>query len=104
VRALVESYRDSGIAVHAVHVPMTWPAGYYDRLAPAAALERKEWLEQYNASTGQSFTDIAQAGGGRKTIMQQSDELVPAVMHLTIEEAWWPVFDEFYDLYIGLCR
>ncbi len=32
------------------------------------------------------------------------DELVPSIMRFTIAEPWWPVFDEFYELYLELCR
>jgi hypothetical protein len=43
-------------------------------------------------------------GSSWQLLRIHADELVPAVMHLTIEEAWWPVFDEFYEVYVTLCR
>ena len=51
-----------------------------------------------------AFAEIARLGGGDKVRIDRAAELVPAMMHLTIEEAWWPAFDEFYALYLRLCR
>lgn len=104
IHALMESYRDLGIIVHAAHIPMEFPANYYNSLPPLKSLEARKWLEDYNKSTGQAFADIAQAGCGRKTEMAKADELVPSIMHFTIEEGWWSVFDEFYETYLKLCR
>jgi hypothetical protein len=104
VRALLDSYRDAGITLHAVHVPMEYPPGHYEGLSPGKAAESRQWLEDYNQTTGALFAELAQTGGGRKTQLRQADELVPSIMHFTLEEAWWPVFDEFYAMYVGLCR
>ena len=38
------------------------------------------------------------------TTLTEPEELVPAIMHFAIEDAWWTVFDEFYALYLELCR
>lgn len=104
VHALMDSFRDSGITVHAVHVPMAYRAGHYDRLTPEQAEEARQFLEEYNASTRKTFTEIADAGGGRSAQVTDAEQLVPSIMHFTIEEAWWPVFDEFYAMYRELCR
>jgi hypothetical protein len=83
---------------------MEYRAGFEESLPPIKAVEAQQWLEQYNKTTGEMFASIAESGGGRKTEMKQADELVPSIMHFTIEEAWWPVFDEFYEANLGLCR
>jgi hypothetical protein len=104
VRALLESMRDGGVTVHAVHVPME----PHPRVAATSTTDdaRKvsTWMEQYNTSTGEIFTSIAELGGGQKTEMTNARDLVPAIMHFTIEDGWWPVFDEFYARYLELCR
>jgi len=61
-------------------------------MPPARAAEAMTWLEHYNKSTGEVFADIASNGGGHKTELSQSNQLVPSIMHFTIEEAWWSVF------------
>ncbi len=104
VHALLDGMRDSGITVNAVHVPMQYPPGMYERLAPPQAEERRTWLEKYNADTARMFAQLADAGGGKKTELGGADALVPAIMRFTIEEAWWPVFDEFYQAYVETCR
>ena len=104
VRAAVESYRDMGITTHAVHVPMQHAADYLRSMTPDRLIHEREKLHAYNTTTGSVFADIADAGGGQKTQMDDAALLVPQIMHFTIEEAWWPVFDEFYELYLQLCR
>jgi Mg-chelatase subunit ChlD len=104
VRELLDTLRNSGITVHAVHVPMQYPKGYFERLAPERADAARQWLQDYHESTGKAFADIADGGGGKKAELTRAEELVPAVMHFTIEEAWWSVFDEFYGMYLELCR
>jgi len=94
VNNLVDSYRDREIMVHAVHVPMSY--GSYP-LSNA-------WFDQYNSSTGATFAEIAHRGGGRKVELHEAEQLVPSVMHFALEESWWPVFDEFYRLYLESCR
>jgi hypothetical protein len=104
VRALLAGMRDSGVTVHAVHVPMSYPPGTYERLDPPAAEERRLWLENYNKTTSATFADIADNGGGKKTELAAAEQLVPAIMHFTIEEGWWSAFDEFYAVYLEMCR
>lgn len=104
VHALLDGMRDSGVTVNAVHVPMAYPQGMYERLAPPEAEERRAFLEKYNTDTARMFEQLAEAGGGRKTELGGADALVPAIMRFTIEEAWWPAFDEFYAVYLELCR
>jgi hypothetical protein len=104
VRALVESYRDSGITTHAVHVPMVHQEEYLRSLTPERVVQEQEELKAYNTTTSATFAEIAAAGGGKKAEMTEAQQLVPQIMHFTLEEAWWPVFDEFYDIYVQLCR
>jgi len=102
--AVLETFRDKQVTVNTVHVPMDYPAGHYDRLTPEEAIEARDWLVKYNDSTEESFAVMARSGGGRQTSLTQAEGLVPAIMHLTIEDAWWEVFDEFYAMYLELCR
>jgi hypothetical protein len=104
VRALLESMRDDGIMVQAVHVPMKYPENHLTRVPVSQVDQSDEWLKTYNITTGEMFAEIANVGGGRKTELTDAEELVPSIMHFTIEEAWWPAFDEFYEMYVGLCR
>jgi hypothetical protein len=104
VRALLESIRESGVTVHTVHVPMEYPRGTVEHMPPDQAAEKMKWLNDYNTSTAEMFASIAQTGGGQKTAMTNAQDLVPAIMHFTIEDGWWPVFDEFYERYLELCR
>lgn len=93
---LVETYRNDGVTVHAVHVPM--------EIANFAPPQRRALVQQHNTMTATAFEDIAKHGGGQKVTLSGTDQLVPSIMHTTLEEAWWPTFDEFYDLYLQLCR
>ncbi len=104
VRELLSSMRDSGVTVHSVHVPMEYPEGMYERLPPPEAEERRQWLQDYNASTARTFQEIAETGGGEMTELKGAETLVPAIMHFTIEEGWWSAFDEFYAVYREMCR
>ncbi len=104
VNETLDTYRNLGITVHTVHVPMEYHQGYYDRLAPEQIDGAKQWLNEYNTGTARSFNDIAEHGGGKSAELTKSEELVPAIMHFTIEDAWWSVFDEFYFMYLDLCR
>ena len=97
---LVESYRNDGLTVHAVHVPMEI-AEQHKRFATP---QRRAEVQHHNAMTAAAFQDIATHGGGRKVTLADPDQLVPSIMHTTLQEPWWPAFDEFYDLYLQLCR
>lgn len=103
VRALVDGMRDSGITLHAVHVPMVSP-GAAARPAAGGPDRPEDTRSEYNKSTAEMFESIAEVGGGQKTEMTSAGDLVPAIMHFTIEDGWWPVFDEFYVRYLELCR
>ncbi len=61
-------------------------------------------VEDHNPLTDKAFSEIARLGGGDKVTLEDSADLVPSIMHLTIEKDWWPPFDQFYDLYLDLCR
>ena len=61
-------------------------------------------MVSHNADTAEAFAEVARKGGGEKVRLDEADRLVPAIMHLTITETWWPAFDEFYALYLELCR
>lgn len=93
---LAEWYIRNGVTVHAVHIPQEVrhgsDAGYRDRVA------------EHTKLTEVAFSNIAESGGGRLVKLASARELVPSIMHVTIEEGWWPVFDEFYALYQALCR
>lgn len=104
VMRLLQAMRDSGLTVNAVHVPMEYPEGMYARLTPPEAEERRAEQEKYNSDTARTFEQIADAGGGKKTELAAAETLVPSIMHFTIEEAWWPAFDEFYAVYLEMCR
>jgi hypothetical protein len=90
----------SRITVHAVHVLMEIPEQLNQRLSePDRAVYR-----EHNTRTATAFKDIAVRGGGDLATLGTSDRLVPAIMHLTLHEDWWAIFDEFYDHYLTLCR
>ncbi|MHC4430053.1 MAG: vWA domain-containing protein [Planctomycetota bacterium] len=93
---LAEWYIRNGVTVHAVHIPQEVRRdagpGYRDRVA------------EHTKRTEVAFSNIAESGGGRLVKLTNANQLVPSIMHVTIEEGWWPVFDEFYALYQELCR
>ena len=93
---LAEWYVRNGVTVHAVHVPQ--------EVLPNAGPRYREEVRDHTVRTETAFAHIAEAGGGRLVKLAGARELVPAIMHLAIEEQWWPVFDEFYALYRELCR
>lgn len=97
---LVETYRNEGLTVHAVHVPMEIADEFKRFVTP----QRRAEVQHHNAMTAAAFQDIATHGGGRKVTLSDPDQLVPSIMHTTLQEPWWPAFDEFYDLYLQLCR
>jgi hypothetical protein len=101
---MLESYHDAGVVVHAVHVPMRFDERYRAYMPPPAARAREEEIAEHNIRTVAAFEEIARLGGGEKISLRDAEGLVPAIMHLTIEETWWPAFDEFYALYLELCR
>lgn len=103
-RAVLEALRNRGVIMHAAHVPMEYPRGYYENMNLAQAQAARDWITQYNRSTGEIFAELADVGGGRVTTMSDPESLVPSIMRFTFEEAWWPVFDEFYAMYVELCR
>ena len=100
VLELATTYRRRGIIVHSAHVPMEIAPEY----EPYLTVERRQGIQDHNARTAAAFSDIAEVGGGRSVTLWEAGELVPAVMHVAIEPAWWPVFDEFYAVYLELCR
>ncbi len=97
---LAGAFAAKGVRVHAVHVPMRVAPDLERYLTP----DRAEEIERHNALTVAAFADIAESGGGRMVTLSDASDLVPAVLHAALEEGWWPVFDEFYDLYLALCR
>jgi Mg-chelatase subunit ChlD len=96
---LAGRYAAAGAVVHAVHVPMRSAS---DPQAPST--DREVVIQEHNRLTAAAFSDIAESGGGRLVTLEDAHELVPAILHATLEEGWWPVFDEFYHLYVDLCR
>lgn len=91
---LLESLQNREITVHAVHVPLK--RGVYPM--------PESWFIKFNSQTEKTFAQIAERGGGRQITLNESEALVLSIMHFTLEEGWWPVFDEFYGLYLEICR
>lgn len=104
VEGLLQSYRDNGLVVHSVHVPMEYQAGHVRGMNAAQRADADRWLIEYNRSTAELFSEIARVGGGKQTALTDAEQLVPSIMRFTIEEGWWNVFDEFYELYLSMCR
>ena len=101
---VLEWYRENDIEVHAVHVPQEPQESYMRLLDPVQASARRAELDEHNVLTRKQFQRIADTGGGSFISLTDSRQLVPEIMHLTIEEPWWPAFDEFYAMYCALCR
>jgi len=95
---------EKGVTVDALHVPQRPNARYLEALLPGEAERYREEVAEHTRLTGLAFAHIAAQGGGRKATIDEAEGFVPAVMHLNIEERWWPAFDEFYRLYVMLCR
>lgn len=95
VMNLIDALRERGIIVHAVHVPVA--QGFYTHVTP-------QWINNFNRDTDRFFEQMAYRGGGRKVILIDAEQLVPSIMHFALEESWWPIFDEFYELYLDACR
>jgi hypothetical protein len=104
LRDLLETMDRAGIVVHAVHVPMVRDPAVRAGMNQAQAEADRQAVEEHNVLTEQAFGEIARLGGGEKVTLDAAPDLVPSIMHLTIAEAWWPAFDEFYALYLELCR
>ena len=102
--AMLEAAREAGTPVNTVHVPMRPPPGFENYVDPRVPASDPAWLRQYNLTTEETFRKIANHGGGQMTSLRDADELVPAIMHFSIEQSWWPVFDAFYEQYVELCR
>ncbi|NNM27827.1 MAG: VWA domain-containing protein [Phycisphaerales bacterium] len=101
---LLESYASAGVTVHAVHVPQQPNPDYLARLDRPRAVRYRQEIAEHNLRTEEAFAAIARLGGGERVQLTDATELVPAIMHLTIEETWWSVFDAFYAMYLDLCR
>ena len=101
---LLESFREAGIVVHAVHVPQRLDPGMSATVAPEFLEAYRRQVAEHNPLTARAFAEIARLGGGDMVTLEDSADLVPSIMHLTIEQDWWPPFDQFYDLYLDLCR
>jgi len=104
ITQLLGEIGEAGIVVHAVHVPQRVGEEYTSRVHPSVAERYRRQVADHNRLTEFAFTEIARLGGGEKVSLKESGELVPAIMHLTLEEGWWPAFDEFYASYLALCR
>lgn len=101
---LLERFSEVGITVHAAHVPMEFDEQYLQSLGPEQALRAQQFLKGHNQTTAQAFNEIARQADGQYTVLERAEHLVPAVMHFSIERHWWPVFDQFYQQYLELCR
>lgn len=100
----LEWHAQKGNVVHTVHVPMRFPRGYLESLPMRAAAEQELNQEQYNTSTRMKFEQIAAKTNGKSDSLENARNLVPTIMHFTIEPQWHEAFDEFYRLYLELCR
>jgi len=104
LETLLHHYSDTEIIVHAIHVPQKRDPRWMRAVSPQQAEEDRRFLSQYNSNTAKVFSDMVQVGGGEFAFINESEELVPAVMHFTIDKNWWHVFDAFYALYLEMCR
>jgi hypothetical protein len=102
--AVLAHFSETGITVHAAHVPMEFDEQQMQSMTPDRAMRAQEFLKQHNETTARAFTEIASRGGGQYTSLTRAEQLVPAVMHFSIDRHWWPVFDDFYEQYLDLCR
>ena len=100
----LEWHEQCGTVVHTLHVPMRYPDGYLERMPAQQAAQMQLENEKYNESTREKFSQIAAKTRGQSAVVNAAAELVPAVMHCTIEPQWHEAFDEFYRLYLELCR
>ncbi len=100
----LEWHEQRGNVVHALHVPMRITPRMLASMPAQRAAELQLQYEAYNASTRAMFENIARKAGGRCATVTEATELVPAVMHCTIEPEWHDAFDEFYKQYVSLCR
>jgi hypothetical protein len=103
-RAMLEAALEANTPVNTVHVPMRPPPGFDGHVDPRVPASDPAWLQQYNQETEETFRQIAHLGGGQMAKLRDADDLVPAIMHFSIEQSWWPVFDAFYEQYVELCR
>ncbi|MCH8824669.1 MAG: VWA domain-containing protein [Planctomycetes bacterium] len=97
---IADECRENGLIVNVVHIPMKLSP----QERPYASRQRHEAIARHNQLTSEAFEAIANHGGGRKVTLGDTDQLVPSIMHSTLQEEWWPVFDEFYEMYTRLCR
>jgi len=104
IMELLESVRSSGIVVHAAHVPMRLDPRWERHVSAAVRDAYAAEIRTHNARTEAAFDAIAHMGGGERVTLMDARELVPRLMRLTINEAWWPAFDEFYAVYLEVCR
>lgn len=104
INGLLEEFANAGIILHAAHVPMVINPAFAAHGHPEAVRRRQIEIDDHNVLTDQSFRELAHLGGGEKITLESAPHLVPAIMHFTIEEPWWPAFDEFYEEYLLLCR
>ena len=104
IGGLLEEMANNEIVVHTVHVPMEMNDRYRRALPPVEVEAYEARIDDHNAKTVTAFQDIADGGGGDAVKLDDAQQLVPAIMHLTIAEAWWNAFDEFYVVYLRMCR
>jgi len=103
ISSLLDAFRQADVRVNTVHVPMQLSPAHW-RLPPEQRAEREAEIADHNALTATAFAEIAERGGGEHVTLDRAADLVPSIMHLSIETPWRPAFDEFYALYMDLCR
>jgi Mg-chelatase subunit ChlD len=102
--ALLDEIAEAHVMLHAVHVPQAPSAEHLARLSPEAAAAYEREIAEHTAATERSFREIADRGGGHLVVLPDPKRLVLELMRLTIEESWWPAFEQFYEEYLDLCR
>jgi hypothetical protein len=101
---LLDELINDEIVVHTVHVPMEMAEQYRRTWPPEQVAAYEQEIARHNVMTKGVFGQMADRGGGDAVALAGAQELVPAIMHLTIAEAWWDAFDEFYAIYLDVCR
>jgi Mg-chelatase subunit ChlD len=101
---LLAEITDAGVVVNVAHVPMRANPSYLRAMSPEQATAYQREIVDHNERTEFAFAEIARLGGGSKVTLDEAEALVPSIMHMTLEEGWWPTFDAFYALYLELCR
>jgi hypothetical protein len=102
--SLIDEIVNAGMTVHVVHTPMRRDPAIRARMTQDQARADEQVIMQHNIETREAFAEIAELGGGEMTTLDSAPMLVPQILKLTIDDAWWPALEEFYELYLDACR